>query len=209
MTQLQIHNLSLQSRVTASLTTKHPNKLDRDAALVLMQDTFATFLPFFQNQPEGSLRSKIAIKFSTRMSQKLGLAYLFAGKIHLNWHYFKEKLHLMPYTLFHEMTHMWLYDCYFDPGHTVRFYKKMNDFGRTGLPVDPEVLVHTRVAPEGRYVYSCPRCQNRWFRRDALPHSIFCGQCYDGEGVQYIAELTIRDDSNSIRHQDYELDGVA
>ena len=209
MTSLRLQNHIDQQNLSIFPSSESLHTLDHHAATVLLEDTYRKFLPFFQNQVEGSIRPNVAIKFSTRMRQKLGLAYLFAGKIHLNWRYFREQLHLMPYTLFHEMTHMWLYDSYLDPGHTVRFYRKMNDFYETGLPTDPEVLVHSRVAPEGRYVYSCPHCRNRWFRRDALEHSIYCGHCYDSAGVQYIAELTVRETSEIACHQVCHLGGAA
>jgi 3-dehydroquinate synthase len=75
-----------------------------------------------------------------------------------------------------------------DPGHTRRFYNKMAEFDRTGLPVDPDVHIHTRVAPEGKYVYSCPNCKNRWYLRDRLRYSIYCGHCYDREGIEYYAK---------------------
>jgi predicted SprT family Zn-dependent metalloprotease len=151
-------------------------------------DFYLRFLPFFRDQPEGSLSPSVEIEFTTRMRQKLGLAYLFEHKIRLNQSYFAKDPSLLPYTLFHEMTHLWLYDCQLDPGHTRRFYNKMREFESTGLPVDPDVHIHTRVAPEGKYVYSCPNCKNRWYLRDRLRYSIYCGHCFDREGVEYYAK---------------------
>lgn len=149
---------------------------------------FDRFLPFFTNQPEGSICPKIDIDFTLRMRQRLGLAYLFEHKLRLNQSYFAEDPRLLPYTLFHELTHLWLYDCLLDPGHTQRFYKKMKDFEATGLPIDKEVHIHTRLAPEGQYVYSCPNCQNRWYLRDKLKQAIFCGYCFDRDGVEHYAQ---------------------
>lgn len=151
-------------------------------------DFYLRFLPFFRDQPEGSIEPGVEIEFTSRMRQKLGLAYLFEHKIRLNLTYFAKDPSLLPYTLFHEMTHLWLYDCLFDPGHTRRFYNKMGQFELTGLPVDPDVHIHTRVAPEGKYVYSCPNCKNRWYLRDRLRYSIYCGHCFDLEGVEYYAK---------------------
>jgi predicted SprT family Zn-dependent metalloprotease len=161
--------------------------LEREELREFAYDYYERFLPFFTAQPEGSLVHPVNIDFTRRMRQKLGLAYLFEHKIRLNEAYFAEDPSLLPYTLFHELTHLWLYDCLYDPGHTRRFYNKMQEFSRTGLPIDPDVHIHTRVAAEGKYVYSCPNCKNRWYLRDRLTYSIYCGHCFDREGVEYYA----------------------
>jgi predicted SprT family Zn-dependent metalloprotease len=155
---------------------------------VLAESYLEMFLPFFSNQTEGSINPQITLQFSSKMKQKLGLAYLFEHKIRLNLFYFRKDPTLLPYTLFHEMTHIWLYDCMFDPGHTKRFYNKMSEFQVTGLAVDPDVHVHRRIAPEGKFVYICPNCSNRWFMRERLKYTIFCGHCFDREGVEYFAK---------------------
>ena len=72
---------------------------------------FIKFLPFFRNQIEGSIEKGISIEVSKRMKSKLGLAYMFEQKIILNEEYFSQYPQLLPYTLFHEMTHLWLYSC--------------------------------------------------------------------------------------------------
>ncbi len=162
--------------------------MSRDQLVVLAYDYYLRFLPFFQDQAEGTIEAGVEIEFTQRMRQKLGLAYLFEHKIRLNQSYFAKDPSLLPYTLFHEMTHLWLYDCLLDPGHTRRFYNKMHEFESTGLPIDPDVHIHVRVAPEGKYVYSCPNCKNRWYLRDRLNYSIYCGHCFDKEGVEYYAK---------------------
>ena len=162
--------------------------LSSDELRNLAYDCYYQFLPHFKSQPEGSLTGQVGIEFSSRMRQKLGLAYLFEHKIRLNLDYFSADPALLPYTLFHEMTHLWLYDCMLDPGHTQRFYKKMSEFESTGLPVDPDVHIHSRVAAEGKFVYSCPNCKNRWYLRDRLSYSIYCGHCFDKDGVEYFAK---------------------
>jgi len=175
--------------------------------LTLLAETYLEmFLPFFTNQPEGSINPQITLNFSSKMKQKLGLAYLFEHKIRLNLSYFREDPSLLPYTLFHEMTHIWLYDCMFDPGHTKRFYAKMSEFQITGLAVDPEVHVHRRIAPEGKFVYICPNCSNRWFMRERLNYSIFCGHCFDREGIEYFAKQRKQQKSQSDRR---DIDSAA
>ncbi|MEY4631580.1 MAG: SprT-like family [Pseudomonadota bacterium] len=150
-------------------------------------DYYVRFMPFFRNCEEGSLLPGVVIEFNGKMKQKLGLAYLFERKIKLNLNYFAKDPRLLPYTLFHELTHIWLYDCMLDPGHTRRFYAKMNEFRATGLPVDQAVHVHRRLAPEAKYIYSCPNCQNRWYVRKKLRHAIYCGHCYEKTGQEHFA----------------------
>lgn len=164
------------------------------AQLTALAETYLEmFLPFFTDQREGSINPQVQLQFSPKMKQKLGLAYLFEHKIRLNLSYFREDPSLLPYTLFHEMTHIWLYDCMFDPGHTQRFYNKMAEFQITGLSIDPDVYVHRRIASEGKFVYICPNCSNRWYMRERLKHAIYCGHCYDREGVEHFARRLKQD----------------
>jgi predicted SprT family Zn-dependent metalloprotease len=175
-------------KLALAAPSRRKRPLSKDELIALAYDYYLRFLPYFRGQPEGSICLGIEIEFTQRMRQKLGLAYLFEHKIRLNQAYFAEDPSLLPYTLFHEMTHLWLYDCLLDPGHTRRFYNKMDEFESTGLPIDPDVHIHSRVAPEGKYVYSCPNCKNRWYLRDRLRYSIYCGHCFDREGVEYYAK---------------------
>jgi predicted SprT family Zn-dependent metalloprotease len=123
------------------------------------------------------------------MKNKVGLAVLFENKIRISLNYFANNPQLLPYTIFHEMTHLWLYHCGFDPGHTRRFYQKMLEFEKTGFLIDPEVHVHTRLAAEGTYVYICNNCENRWHLREELNHEIYCALCFRKEGVEHFATL--------------------
>lgn len=174
-------------QVSWSVTSDKKKLLSADELTALAESYLERFLPFFTNQKEGSINPNITLQLSAKMQQKLGLAFLFEHKIRLNLSYFRKDPSLLPYTLFHEMTHMWLYDCMLDPGHTKRFYNKMTEFQETGLAVDPDVHVHRRIAPEGKFVYICPNCSNRWFMRERLKYAIYCGHCYDREGVEYFA----------------------
>jgi predicted SprT family Zn-dependent metalloprotease len=151
-------------------------------------DYFLKFLPFFRNQPEGSMGSGTTIKFTRKMKHKLGLANLFFREIRINQTYFAADPKLLPYTLFHEMVHLWLYDCGLDPGHTRRFYLKMQDFQRTGLPLDPDVHIHSRIAQEAKFVYVCPSCQNRWFLNEKRTNRLTCGPCYELKGIHAVPE---------------------
>lgn len=164
------------------------SELTRSDLEALAYHFYLKFLPLFRNQAEGSMVPGLAIEFTRKMKQKLGLAFLFEHKVRLNETYFASDPTLLPYTLFHEMIHIWLYNCGFDPGHTRRFYQKMQTFNGTGLPIDPTVHIHSRIAPEAQFVYSCPNCANRWYMRDPLKHRIYCGLCYDKEGVEYYAK---------------------
>lgn len=170
-----------------------PGRLTRELTKKELQayayDYFMRFLPFFRHRPEGSLAPGVTIEFTRKMRQKLGLAFLFEHKIKLNQTYFTREPALLPYTLFHEMTHIWLYDCGFDPGHTKRFYRKMSEFSETGLPVDPDVHIHRRVASEAKFIYMCPNCRNRWYLREQTRYRIYCGYCHAKHKVEIFAEL--------------------
>jgi len=164
-------------------------RISREDLQQLAEYYFERFLPFFTNQKEGSINPQAKIEFSRKMKQKMGLAYLFEQKIRLNESYFLADPKFLAYTLFHEMTHLWLYNCNLDPGHTERFYGKMQEFTKTGLPIDKEVHIHTRVVPEGKYIYLCDNCGNRWHLRDQLEYDIYCGLCFKNEGVEHYASL--------------------
>lgn len=165
-------------------------RFDREDIELLCDYFFELFMPRFVGQAEGSLKQGTQIELSKKMTSKIGLALLFENKIRLSEAYFMEHPHYLPYALFHEMTHLWLYHCGLDPGHTRRFYRKMQEFVETGYLVDPEVHVHTRLAAEAKYIYSCVNCNNRWHLKDVLKHEIFCGLCWRKEKTKHFAALT-------------------
>jgi predicted SprT family Zn-dependent metalloprotease len=154
---------------------------------------FERFLPRFSGDAGPGLKPGTIIEFSGRMKNKVGLAVLFENKIRLSLNYFLANIQFLPYTIFHEMTHLWLYHLGFDPGHTRRFYQKMLEFSDTGYLIDPEVHVHTRLAAEGRYVYICKNCENRWHLKDELQHNIYCALCFKKSGVEHYASLAVGD----------------
>lgn len=199
-------NAALQLNWT--LSSEKQRQLTAQELTALAESWLEKFLPFFTNQSEGSINPNITLQFSAKMRQKLGLAYLFEHKIRLNLSYFRKDPSLLPYTLFHEMTHIWLYDCMLDPGHTQRFYNKMSEFQATGLAIDPELHVHRRIAPEGKFVYICPNCSNRWFMRERLKYSIYCGPCFDREGVEFFAKR-LRSTKPTLRSKSREVDSAA
>lgn len=148
----------------------------------LTYDYFLKFMPHFRNQPEGSLQAGTEFRFTRRLKHRLGQAELFLHRISLNQNYFTKDPRLLPYTLFHEMVHMWLYDCLLDPGHTVRFYEKMQQFTDTGLPVDQAVHIHRRIARDAPYVFVCANCHHRWFVAKIQGPKRACGFCHETHG---------------------------
>ncbi len=161
--------------------------LSREEIHAMAYHYFLKFMPFFRNQKEGSLKTGLVIEFSTRMKSKLGLSLLFERKMRLNLTYFATCPSLMPYTIFHELVHQWLYDCWYDPNHTARFYKKMEDFEKTNLPVDTKVHIHSRLLKESKYIYQCPSCENIFFNAKAYRGISYCGHCHDLEkGKNYL-----------------------
>ena len=165
-------------------------RFEREDLELLADYFYEIFLPRFRGQPEGNIQEGVGIEVSRKMTSKIGLALLFENKIRINESYFAEHPHYLPYTIFHEMTHLWLYHCGYDPGHTRRFYRKMQEFIETGYLVDPEVHIHTRLADDAKFIYSCQNCGNRWHLKEMLNHDIFCGLCWRKERVEHYAALT-------------------
>jgi predicted SprT family Zn-dependent metalloprotease len=162
------------------------DKLDIELIAEHLLEVFLhQYFPKLQAKPQS-----IIIEVSPRMTAKIGLALLFENRIKLSEAYFCRSPHYLPYTVFHELTHLWLYHQGFDPGHTSKFYEKMKEFTQTGYLVDPEVHIHTRLAPESKYVYTCENCSNRWHLRDQLDYEIFCGHCWRVEKNRYYATLS-------------------
>ena len=147
-------------------------------------DYYIKFSPFFKNQPQGSIQGNVAIIFSSKMSSGLGLADIFSRTIKLNASYFSKDPTLIPYTLFHELTHIWLYDCYKDPSHTASFYQKMKEFNSTLLPVDHKVHIHSRLVKDAKFIYICPNCNRRWFSNKITKH-IYCGACKENFDLEF------------------------
>lgn len=163
---------------------RHKEKLTLKELQSYAYDYYMRFLPLFRSTPQGSIRAGVEIAFTKRMKNQLGNASVYLGLIKLNRNYFEEFPSLLPYTLFHELTHVWLYDCGFDPGHTKRFYLKMAEFDKTRLPIDPSVHIHKRIQSEGQYVYRCGICERRWYSRKRHRRTYYCGPCYEENGVQ-------------------------
>ena len=152
-------------------------------------DYYLRFLSIFKNQREGSLAGNIEIELSKRLRNRLGCADLFRRRITLNQKYFEKDARLLPYSLFHEMVHLWLYDCYLDPGHTRRFYQKMDQFRVTRLPLDPDVHIHSRLKSDAKYIYLCMTCKNRWFTNSLKEGNLACGFCFENTGATHFPQL--------------------
>ena len=162
--------------------------LDKDKLWEMAYHYFLKFMIFFRNQPEGSLKPGTKIELSTRMKSRLGVSILFERRMRLNYPYFSNSPKIMPYTIYHEMVHQWLYDCWLDPNHTRRFYNKMAEFNRTGLPVDQEVHIHRRIVSESKIIYQCPACENLFFCKKKMWRKSYCGHCEDKKrGRHYLA----------------------
>ncbi len=174
----------------------HEDHLDTAQLTRLSYHYYLKFLLFFQSTPLGSLNGGIEIILSNKMKRRLGSADLYSRQIHLNARYFNNKPRLLPYTIFHEMNHVWLYDCYKDPSHTRSFYQKMSEFESTGLDVDPDVHIHRRMAPERPFVYTCPSCSYRWFMNKKLRRKTMCANC-EPKGKFYLKPLLTRPNSTT------------
>jgi predicted SprT family Zn-dependent metalloprotease len=188
-----------------SIEWRHPylsfdGRLDKKQLEAYAYDYYLRFLPLFRNTEFGSIRPGVDIRFTKRMKHQLGSASVYAGKIRLNQNYFEVQPQLLPYTLYHELTHQWLYDCHFDPGHTKRFYNKMKQFESTGLPVDPSVHIHKRIQSEGQYVYTCPQCEKRWYNNKRYRRAFYCGPCHEENGMRPIMQVYRNNEINRSQH---------
>ena len=171
--------------------------LSRQELRAFAYDFFLRFSAFFRHQPEGDLEPGITIEFNAKMKHRLGSASLFERKIKLNFLYFSKKPAILPYTLFHKLVHLWLYDCEYDPGHTHRFYRKMLEFLKTGLPVDPQVHIHKRLSSEAPFMYMCKSCGQRWHVNDHKVSKMYCDHCYSHLKIQQRPSLAHARDPKS------------
>lgn len=92
----------------------------------------------------------VGLDFSERMARALGMCYPERRRIALNAPYFHQNPHYLPYTLYHEMVHMFLFDAGRPWGHTREFYALMEEFPASKYPTDPNVHIHMRRAVAGK-----------------------------------------------------------
>ena len=180
----------------------HPTSVSLKELEGFSYDYYIKFSPFFKNQPQGSIAGNVLILFSSKMRTGLGLADLFTRTIKLNEKYFLQDPTLIPYTLFHELTHIWLYDCYKDPSHTLSFYQKMNEFNSTGLPIDSRVHIHSRLVSDAKFIYICPNCKRRWFT-NKFTRNIYCGLCKDNFNQEFTPSCYKNPDN--LNNKNYKL----
>jgi predicted metal-dependent hydrolase len=95
----------------------------------------------------------IQFEVSGRMERALGMCYPTKRMIRLNRTYFLSRQALLPYTLFHELVHQYLYDLGEPWGHTAQFYALMEVFPAHRFPRDPNVHIHERQAKVGQKIH--------------------------------------------------------
>jgi predicted SprT family Zn-dependent metalloprotease len=93
---------------------------------------------------------KVELLTSTRLNTAIGMCYPTKRRIVVNENYFLTWPSYLPYTLYHEMVHLFLYDIQQPWGHTKEFYAIMEDFPSHIYPIDPNVHIHERHAKAGR-----------------------------------------------------------
>ena len=140
----------------------------------------------FENTSLGSMPLQMPyFDFTKKLRAKLGITFVFDRKIFLNEKYFFRYPERLAYTLFHELTHLWLYESFYDPNHTPRFYRKMRDFYGTKYPIDREVKNQEFLEKEAKLIYQCPQCHHRWHLHETLTYSMYCGPCFDRNGSYF------------------------
>ena len=95
---------------------------------------------------------KVEFRLSGRMERALGLCYPTKRLIKINVSYFSERVAFLPYTVFHELVHLFLYDLGRPWGHTAEFYSLMECFPVERYMKDPNVHIHEKQEQKGRAV---------------------------------------------------------
>lgn len=169
----------------------YPDRVNLASYVIKIFEELKSIFQFSPLPSQGELSA--SIEFNKSLGKKLGVTFLFDRIIFLNFNYFRKHPERLPYTLFHEMTHLWLYESFYDPNHTARFYKKMNEFQKTHYPIDSEVKNLRFFEKEAEHLYQCPHCSHRWYLHNPLTYSMYCGPCYDRQGVKFTLMLKTRD----------------
>jgi predicted SprT family Zn-dependent metalloprotease len=91
---------------------------------------------------------------SDRMAHTLGMCYAHKRRLVFNENYFSLNPHLLPYTLFHELVHLFLFDLKKPWGHTKEFYALMEEFPHERYSVDTKVHIHMKAAAAGKKLKS-------------------------------------------------------
>ncbi len=107
-------------------------------------------LTYEELKTKPSVLKNVGVEFSGRMARALGMCYPERRRIALNEPYFLKNPCYLPYTLYHEMVHMFLFDAGRPWGHTREFYSLMEEFPSTKYPADPNVHIHMRQARAGK-----------------------------------------------------------
>ena len=91
----------------------------------------------------------VSLQLSVRQVRAVGMCYPEKRKIVLNQNYFLKNPQYLPYTLYHELVHLFLFDAGRPWGHTKEFYLLMEDFPVHKHPLDPNVHIHEQRAHAG------------------------------------------------------------
>lgn len=94
----------------------------------------------------------VSVEFSERLGDALGICYPEDRVIRLSASYFSRYARLLPYTLYHEMVHQFLFDIKRPWSHNEQFYYLMELFPRA-YEVDRNVHIHMRSAEKGRRIW--------------------------------------------------------
>jgi predicted SprT family Zn-dependent metalloprotease len=95
---------------------------------------------------------RVEFALSGRMERALGLCYPTKRLIKINSSYFASRLVFLPYTVFHELIHLFLYDLNHPWGHTAEFYALMECFPLEKYMKDPNVHIHEKQEERGKKV---------------------------------------------------------
>jgi len=116
------------------------------------------------------------LAYNARFSNLAGRITYKPAKIELSPKHFETRPEALRETLLHEMIHAWLFARGENPGHTVRFKKKMRELGLTSIYHDMGSASPRRESTK-RFILRCDACAMEVLRRKRPPAFVSCGRC--------------------------------
>jgi predicted SprT family Zn-dependent metalloprotease len=117
-----------------------------------------------------------AIAYNGRFSNLAGRITYKPPLIELSPKHFERDASQLRDTLLHEMIHAWLFARGENPGHTLRFKKKMRELGLRSIYHDLGSAAPRRESSK-RFILRCDACTMEILRKKKPPAFVSCGRC--------------------------------
>ncbi len=116
------------------------------------------------------------IAYNARFSNLAGRITYKPPLIELSPKHFERHPEALRETLLHEMIHAWLFARGENPGHTVRFKRKMDELGLGSIYHELGSAVPRRESAR-RFILRCDRCTLEVLRKRRPGVQVSCGRC--------------------------------